>query len=278
MTVRPSSAAAIHRPAPQAFTLIELLVVISIIALLLALLMPALAAAQDSSRNVFCQSNLRSLGHAAGSYATDHVDFMNPSYVGADLTVLPIIGARTLPMLMADYIPSETLTTNSRLWWCPNGINAPGQRNCLAYAGNIGIHAYATYNTAHQIEYWRDPNSRTHLAPKRLGDIMRPSGNVSMVDASQSAGGIAGGWIDWTGSNVLEMFNPAIAENPIDQLAGWSGNNLDSGSYHVRYRHFSNQNANALFLDGHATAYRYVRLAEGSIAEGLKNRHFATGY
>jgi len=52
------------------FTLIELLVVISIIALLLAILMPSLSRARGQAKSVVCQSNLRQLGVSLTMYAT----------------------------------------------------------------------------------------------------------------------------------------------------------------------------------------------------------------
>ena len=60
------------RQACHGFTLIELLVVISIIAMLIALLLPALGSAREAARAVQCASNQKQLALSLISYTTDH--------------------------------------------------------------------------------------------------------------------------------------------------------------------------------------------------------------
>jgi prepilin-type N-terminal cleavage/methylation domain-containing protein/prepilin-type processing-associated H-X9-DG protein len=60
--------------AVMGFSLIELLVVIAIIAILAALLLPALARARQKSLQVTCMSNLKQLGHALQMYSDDNED------------------------------------------------------------------------------------------------------------------------------------------------------------------------------------------------------------
>jgi prepilin-type N-terminal cleavage/methylation domain-containing protein len=59
---------------PRAFTIIELLVVVSIIALLVGILLPAIGKARDQARMTISQANLRNLGAAHQSYAAEWAD------------------------------------------------------------------------------------------------------------------------------------------------------------------------------------------------------------
>src|SRR4051794_1597306 len=68
-----------NSPRPRAFTLVELLVVIGIIAVLIAILLPALTKAKEQANIVKCASNLRQISIAMLSYANANRGRLTPS-------------------------------------------------------------------------------------------------------------------------------------------------------------------------------------------------------
>ncbi len=84
--------------AKRAFTLIELLVVISIIALLIGILLPALGAARRSTLTAVCKSNTRQVLTAIAMHGNDHEDDL-PVVVSYDVEL------RTAQSVVSDPIP-----------------------------------------------------------------------------------------------------------------------------------------------------------------------------
>ena len=66
----------------HAFTLVEMLVVVAIVAILVALMFPALNAAREASRSTTCQNNLRQFHHGLMTHAQTHGLFCSGAKIG----------------------------------------------------------------------------------------------------------------------------------------------------------------------------------------------------
>jgi len=103
-----------QRNATRGFTLIELLVVIAIIAILAAMLLPALAKAKFRSLVINCTSNFKQWGQMSAMYAGDFKDFLP----GADVR---FVGGNANPWdVSTNFIPAvANYGLTVPMWFCP---------------------------------------------------------------------------------------------------------------------------------------------------------------
>ncbi|HEX7009030.1 MAG TPA: type II secretion system protein [Phycisphaeraceae bacterium] len=211
---------------PRGFTLIELLVVISIIALLIALLMPALGGARSQAQSAVCKSQMRSIGIAYNTYGQDYDTLY---FAGATSTVVSKYGYPG----QYDYAAWHTalydyLDADGQTFWCP-AINHGNSMLSVftgyedlerTYVGNGMIHDQGSLNGY----------GGTLINGVRLSRITSPNRLFVVAD----------------GRGLSEIWLKTIQPD-FDYLDGVYPNNCRIGIAHPGH-------ANAGFLDAHVEA------------------------
>jgi prepilin-type processing-associated H-X9-DG protein/prepilin-type N-terminal cleavage/methylation domain-containing protein len=213
------------------FTLVELLVVIGIIAVLIGMLMPALAAARNQSRSVACRSNVRQIAMACLMYAQEH-----KYWIGYDAAM----GDRKA--LLYPYLRMGTRNTdvNDRdVWQCPANLRMEQE---AAYGFNTKLN-FVKFS---RIKKWpqtvalgdagindaREPILSTHLMPPSTmssAGIGRPNPlrhprklvNVAFVDGHVEGLPMLERFYPgepgvWTGNGVTEHGHPEYKDEMWD--------------------------------------------------------------
>lgn len=172
------------------FTLIEVLVVITLISVMLSLLLPAVQAAREAARRLYCNNNLKQIGVALHM----HHDIYRvlPSNGGTDDSTIVRVDGTAVKILTTDF------ATGGTYYW---GVGTPNktpqnQTGCWAYA----ILPYEEQEDAYRMRAWTIIQP-AYLCPSRARDTVKPPQND--IYGKYEGGGWAWCKTDYVGNQFL---------------------------------------------------------------------------
>lgn len=157
------------------FTMIEILTVISIIAILAAILMPALQKAREKARQAVCMNNLKQIGLAIHLYIQDYNGWLPPVWNDSETLMVN----RSYRGRLDSYLD------NKKVYQCPSGLDEV--KYGLNYQYNIRCGRYASVPQSY-------PTNSTY-APVRLTRVSKPSEAVIMMDGNCQSESFSHFWV-----------------------------------------------------------------------------------
>ena len=180
-----------HGSRKQKFTLIELLVVIAIIAILAAMLLPALQSARDRGKGTSCLNNIKELGNVFAQYMDDYNDYCpysapNQYWWWSLRFMLPhynMSSADGGAPIRPNGVSRDEARRMNPLFYCPSIWKHPTQSPKADTAGVTG----EVYYSMVEWKYFgfSDPNGTniTNVTPKRV-KVKLPSQKFLLTEAS----------------------------------------------------------------------------------------------